>query len=67
MIDYIVGNCHVGDSYLYVVRYVLSRMAGKRKAFLKLSRAQRRSAIKKIIKAHRSNRNLALYVFRGIR
>lgn len=67
MIDYLVGNCHVGDGNLYVVRYVLSRMIGKRKAFFLLSRAQRRKVIRLILKTHRDNRNLALYVFRGIR
>lgn len=65
MIRYIVGNCHVGQSYLSVVRYVLSRLAGKRRAFFKLTRRQRRKMLREVINAHRANRRVYEHVMRG--
>ena len=67
MITYLVGNCHVGDSNLDVLRYVLRRMVGKRKTFLKLSRAQRRKLMRQIFKAHAANRKVYKQVMGGIR
>lgn len=66
MIRYIVGNCHVGQSYLSVVRYVLSRLAGRRRAFFKLTRRQRRKMLREIITAHRANRRIYTQVMGGI-
>lgn len=59
----IVNRCHVGDSYLSVVRYVLSRM--NRGAFWKAPRADRRKFIKEVIRVHRENRKLYNAVVTG--
>jgi hypothetical protein len=56
MIRMIVNRCHVSDSYLKVIRYVLSRM--QKGAFRQAPRAQRRKTLKEIIRCHRENRDL---------
>lgn len=56
MIAMIVGRCHVGESNLSVIRYVLSRMNPG--AFRKAPRAQRRELLKQIIACHRENQEL---------
>lgn len=66
MIRYLVGHCHVGESNLRVVRYVISRMIGKRRAFLKLSRGQRRKMIREIVRTHAANRRIYAQVMGGL-
>lgn len=61
MISLIVGRCHVGDSYLSVLRYVISRMAGKRETWAKLPRKDRRKLMRQIFKTHKANRDLFNY------
>jgi predicted transcriptional regulator len=56
IIGQIVGRCHVSESTLAVVRYVLSRMNGERKGFLKNAKHQRRYTIAAAIQQHRENR-----------
>lgn len=56
MIAMIVGRCHVGDSYLKVLRYVISRT--KAGAFAKLPRKERRKLIREVFKQHKANRDL---------
>ena len=63
MIRMIVGRCHVGESYLQVIRYVLSRM--KKGSFRKAPRAVRRKTLKEIIRCHRENRRLYHQVVTG--
>jgi len=66
MIRMLVGRRHVGESYLSVLRYVLSRLIGKRKAFLKLSRTQRHKLVREVFRAHRANRAVYVRVMGGI-
>lgn len=54
MITMIVGRCHVSDSHRDVIRYVQSRM--RKGAWAKLSRADRHTLMRAIIKAHNDNR-----------
>ena len=56
MISQIVVRCHVSESTLAVVRYVLSRMNGGRKGFLKNAKHRRRYAIAAAIQQHAENR-----------
>ena len=51
-----VGRCHVSESNLSVIRYVLSRM--KKGAFRKAPKADRREILEDIIKHHQENQNL---------
>ena len=57
-----VGRCHVGESILEVLRYVVSRLDGGRKGFLKLGRNTRRYVIAAAISAHEENRGLYRHV-----
>lgn len=56
MISTIVGNCHVSESILDVVRITLSKMKGGRKAALKSAKFSRRYAIAAAIQHHKENR-----------
>jgi len=56
MIRQIVGRCHVGQSYLSVVRYVCSRLRHGRQTFLNASKDQRRLLIAMTIEQHKRNR-----------
>ena len=63
MVSMIVARCHVGQSYLQVIRYVLSCM--KKGAFFKQPKAARRALLQDIIKEHCANRELYRHVQRG--
>lgn len=63
----IVGRCHVGDSYLAVIRYAISRLKHKRRGFLALSKNQRRQFLKQVIRAHADNRRVYIAVMTGRR
>jgi hypothetical protein len=52
----IVSRLHVGESFLSVVRHVLTKLKGKRKEWLKYPKNQRRYAIAAAIQHHRENR-----------
>lgn len=56
MVRRIVDRCHVGESNLSVIRYLLSTM--KKGAFRKAPRDQRRAILSEAIKRHRENREL---------
>lgn len=55
-INRIVARLHVGQSYLAVVRYVMSRLQGKRKGVLRYAKHMRRYVIAAAIQAHAANR-----------
>ena len=63
MIRRIVDRCHVAESNLAVVRYVLSRF--KHGAFWSLTRADRRTVIASAIARHAENRALYVAVMGG--
>lgn len=63
----IVDRCHVADSDLRVIRYVLSRLARKRKTFLAMPRRSRRILLRSIVRAHEANRALYRAVMGGMR
>lgn len=65
MVSQIVGRCHVGDSYLQVIRYAVSRFRDGRRAFLGMSRPDRRRFLEEVVAAHRENRDLYSHVMRG--
>lgn len=62
MISMIVGRCHVADSNLSVIRYVLSRMNPG--SFRKAPRRQRRKLLRDVIREHQRNRQLYRRVMR---
>ncbi len=66
VVSMIVGRRHVGEGYLSVVRYVLSRLRGGRKSFLACDRESRRELISHIIKTHRQNRRIYTQVTGGL-
>jgi len=57
-VNRMVGRLHVGESFLAVVRYVMSRMQGGRKGVLRDARFRRRYIIAAAIHAHMENRVL---------
>jgi len=59
----IVDRCHVGQSFLSVVRYFISRL--KPGAWKSLPRAERRRMLSLIRKRHASNRRLYTAVMNG--
>jgi hypothetical protein len=61
----IVGKCFVGDSYLQVVRFAVSKLRGGYTTYRKLPRKFRRSLLQTIIRAHADNRKLYAYVMHG--
>lgn len=63
MISLIVGRCHVSESNLAVIRYLLSRM--KKGAFRKLPRSERRKVIRTALACHAENRSLYIAVMGG--
>lgn len=65
-VSMIVGRRSVGEDYLSVVRYVLSRLKGGRRAFLASDKESRRELLSHIIKTHRRNRNVYTQVTGGI-
>ena len=56
IVSNIVGRCHVYDSNLKVIRYVLSRMNPG--SFRKATRKQRRKLLREIIHTHKANRDV---------
>ena len=66
IIRHIVGNLHVGMSYLAVVRYVISRLKNGYRTFKALPREDRRYLIETCIKEHKENRDLYNDVMRGV-
>lgn len=65
IIRQIVARCHVGESNLAVIRYVVSRLKEQRKTFLAMKRQQRRKLIRDTISAHAQNRKLYRAVMCG--
>lgn len=62
----IVSRRHVAEGYLSVVRYVLSRLKGGRKAFFAGDKESRRELIKHILKTHQYNRSIYIRVMGGL-
>ena len=67
MISQIVGRCHIGEDYTDVLRYVITRIKGKKKTWRKLPREERREIVREVCKEHKANRELYNYVMRGCR
>ena len=65
IIGQIVGRCHVGQPYVEVLRYVVSRL--KSGAWEKMPRADRRSVVATVVKEHNENRDLYRSVMGGVR
>jgi hypothetical protein len=61
----IVGRCHVRETYRWVIRYVISRMANGYQTFRSLPRKRRKDLLRSIVKCHRDNRKLYTRVMRG--
>ena len=66
MIRQIVGRCHVSDSNLAVIRYVISCMAKPGyQTYRKLDKTHRRKLLEKIIECHKDNREVYHFATRG--
>lgn len=63
MINQIVGRCHVGESYVSVIKYLVSRF--KKGAWRGLSRSERRRWMREAIACHKRNRRLYASVMSG--
>jgi len=63
VIRMIVNRCHVGESNLAVIRYVLSRM--KPGSWWALPKPDRHEILAEIIEAHKDNRDLYARVVTG--
>lgn len=61
----IVGRCHVAQSDLSVIRYVVSRLKAGRETFLAMPRLSRKVFLKQIVACHRANRDEYDFVMRG--
>ena len=63
----IVGRCHVAESNLKVICYVVSRLKHGRATFLALPRRTRRALLRAIIREHKANGDLFFFVMSGSR
>jgi hypothetical protein len=55
MIRQIVDRCHVGDSDLAVIRYLVSRFKRKYKTWIKMPRGDRRTIMREALRIHHDN------------
>jgi len=61
-----VDKCHVAESYLSVIRYVLRTANPAQYARFRLApRRKRRRFIREILYAHKKNRELYAFVMKG--
>lgn len=67
MIRQIVGDCHVGESNMTVIRHVISKLRDGHRTHRILSRGERHEVLRQIIAAHAENISLYNYVMRGQR
>jgi hypothetical protein len=67
IIRQIVGNCHVGQSNLSVIRHVISKLREGHKTYRSMPRGERRKMVKQIVSAHSENISLYNHVMRGQR
>ena len=65
MIKMIVNRCHVAESNLSVIRYVITRLADNYATWKTLTKKQRKTMMRQIIKAHAGNGHLYHYVMNG--
>lgn len=63
----IVGRCHVGQSNRAVIKYFVSRLKHGHATWRALSRVERKTWLRHIIRAHNENRGLYSYVMGGLR
>jgi hypothetical protein len=61
----IVNRCHVSQSNLSVIKYVISRLKNKYKTWKALNRETRRKAMQQTIEAHKQNKNQYYKVMSG--
>lgn len=65
IIRQIVGRCHVGDGYLNVLRYTISRLKDDMESYRSMSRHDRREFVRLVFDCHQQNRGLYCYVMSG--
>lgn len=56
IISQIVDRCHVGNSNLFVIRYVISRLKNKYRTFKAMPKDQRRKIMQEAIRIHEENK-----------
>lgn len=62
VIRQIVNRCHIGDSNISVIKYVISRT--NKGAWRKLDKLQRKELMLQAIKCHKENRKLYSFIQR---
>lgn len=67
IIRQIVGRCHISDSNMSVIRYVISRLRDGHATFRAMAPSLRRQLLREIIQAHRGNQRLYVEVMSGFR
>jgi acyl-CoA reductase-like NAD-dependent aldehyde dehydrogenase len=65
VIAWLVSQCHVGMSYLNVLRYVISRMKKGKEAWTALPRNERKRIMRRVFEVHKENRELYRDVMMG--
>jgi len=65
IIRQIVNRCHVGETDLTVIRYVVSRLKHKHRTFAAMPKKDRREFMRQVIRVHGENRKLYQHVMRG--
>jgi hypothetical protein len=65
IIDMIVSRCHVSESNLSVIRYLISRLVNKHRTFRSLPRETRRQIMREAIRVHDANRHIYACVMTG--
>jgi hypothetical protein len=58
MIRQIVDRCHIGDSDLAVIRYLISRMTRGYRTWKSLDRNRRRCLMREAVRIHHENQDL---------
>ncbi len=65
IINQVVSRCHVSDSNLSVIRYMVSRMKGKYKGWKKHGKELRKKGMTQAIYCHTQNKDLYYSVMSG--
>jgi hypothetical protein len=65
IVEMIVSNQHVGESYLSVIRTVIRKLKNGYQTFKALPRSERKKLLRQIVKAHKANRKLFQAVQNG--
>ena len=65
MIRQIVNRCHVGQSDLQVIRYVISRLKHGFKTWQTIERVERKRMLRQAVMVHHENQAFYGYVMKG--